>query len=223
MNDLEKHVNRLFKGYVESAQIRELKDEILSNLEAKVTDLTNDGIAYHQAVKLATQNIDSIQMLIGDHKDVFTNKYKTEMLQYGLLYVIISWIVTIPMSIVGMGKLLSTVLLISLFIIGILFLLFSSMKDEAFINKVSRFNLKSAFLYKKIVWNIWILFIVVCSISTIGMQFGSDIWIGRSIDINGPYQFMILVISLVLPVISIIIPLLFSKAVKLIQKYEVGG
>lgn len=70
MNRLKEHVDRLFSGYKESSQIRELKDEILSNLEAKVADLTSNGMEYHQAVSITVEQFNQIDGLIDDHKKV---------------------------------------------------------------------------------------------------------------------------------------------------------
>ncbi|MDR0270460.1 hypothetical protein [Paenibacillus sp.] len=41
MNPLQEHVEKLFAGYNPTRQVRELKDEILSNLEAKVAELAS--------------------------------------------------------------------------------------------------------------------------------------------------------------------------------------
>jgi hypothetical protein len=41
VNPLQEHVEKLFAGYNPTRQVRELKDEILSNLEAKVAELAS--------------------------------------------------------------------------------------------------------------------------------------------------------------------------------------
>ncbi|ALS24093.1 MULTISPECIES: permease prefix domain 1-containing protein [Paenibacillus] len=53
------------------SQIRELKEEILSNLEAKVADLTSNGMEYYQAVSTAVEQFDHIDGLIDDNKEVY--------------------------------------------------------------------------------------------------------------------------------------------------------
>jgi len=44
MNSIENHVDSMFSKYKASKKINELKYEVLSNLEAKVQDLTENGM-----------------------------------------------------------------------------------------------------------------------------------------------------------------------------------
>ncbi|MBP1157384.1 MULTISPECIES: permease prefix domain 1-containing protein [unclassified Paenibacillus] len=222
MNRLKDHVDRLFSGYEESNQIRELKEEILSNLEAKVADLTSRGMEYHQAVSIAEEQFDHIDGLIDDNKQVYTNKVRLELLQLTLLYTLIAWILTIPLRIVGMGILLNYVLLIVAFVSGIGFLFLNMKMKRGHWNKISVWNMKSALQYNRWVWILWGLFITVVTLVTTAARFGSNIWYFRPVSITGPYQWTVLAIEYALPFISVIIPLLFSTSIKLVQKYEAG-
>ncbi|MDD3838998.1 MAG: permease prefix domain 1-containing protein [Clostridia bacterium] len=222
MKDLEKYVEGLFIKYRESKEIAELKDEILSNLEAKVNDLVSNGLEYNRAVKRATQSIKNIDFLIDDSKEIYVNRYKAELLQLALLYVIIAWILTIPIMIVGIGAIINIFLLFTAIVLGIFFIKVYSNKDEGYLNKMKAFNIKRVSRYKRAAWILWVLFIVISIMSITAIQFGSNIWFGKGINISGPYQFAVLAIRYVLPFITIIIPLLFSVSAKLILKYQAG-
>jgi len=222
MNTLKSYVDDLFTGYKENKQIRELKDEILSNLEAKVADLISNGMEYNQAVIKATENIDSVDYLIEDVKKVYINRLRIELLQVGLLYSLIAWIITIPLKIVGIGVLLNSNLLLIVAVLGILFIVLNSKQEKRYLHKTSVLDIKSAMRNKKISWLICGLYITLSTLGTTAIYFGSNIWFSRPIRIDGPYQFAVLGIRYALPFISIMIPLLFSAYLGLLQKYEVG-
>ena len=222
MNTLKSYVDDLFTGYKENKQIRELKDEILSNLEAKVADLISNGMEYNQAVIKATENIDSVDYLIEDVKKVYINRLRIELLQVGLLYSLIAWIITIPLKIVGIGVLLNSNLLVIVAVLGILFFVLNSKQEKRYLHKTSVLDIKSAMRNKKLSWLICGLYITLSTLGTTAIYFGSNIWFSRPIRIDGPYQFAVLGIRYALPFISIMIPLLFSAYLRLLQKYEVG-
>lgn len=222
MNTLKNHVDKLFAGYKENKQIRDLKDEVLSNLEAKVDDLVSKGMDYSEAVKRAAGCINTIDYLIEDNKKVYINQLKTEYLQIGLLYLLIAWIVTIPLKIIGMGIMLNSVLLAAAAVTGIFFLALNFKKEKRYLQETSVLNFKSAKRYKRLSWLICALFIAFSILRTTAIYFGSNIWFSRPVKIDGPYQLAEIGIRYMLPFIAILIPLLFSAYLKLIQKYEVG-
>lgn len=63
-----------------------MKYEVLSNLEAKLQDLTDSGMEYSKAVNKAIASIDNIDYLIDGNRQVYVNKYKLEYIQIILLY-----------------------------------------------------------------------------------------------------------------------------------------
>ncbi|MBU3098896.1 MULTISPECIES: permease prefix domain 1-containing protein [Clostridium] len=222
MNSLKNHVDSIFSKYKSSKQINELKYEVLSNLEAKVDDLTANGMDNSEAIKKAKGSINSIDYLIDGNKKVFINEYNLEYIQIALLYSIIAWIITIPGLIIRVGFILNIFLFICSIAIGIKYFLLNSKKESEYRKCKSFINIQSAFKAKKIAWIMWLLFIVVYTLFTTAIQFGSNIWFSRPISITGPYQFAKLAIGYGIPLISIIIPLIFNLAPKLILKYEVG-
>ena len=76
MDDLKRYVNRLFVGYKETAEVRELKAEVLSNLEARVADYTGEGMPRGEAVARAKSNLGTVDLLISHQKPVRINRYK---------------------------------------------------------------------------------------------------------------------------------------------------
>ncbi|GGH18355.1 permease prefix domain 1-containing protein [Paenibacillus segetis] len=224
MNELQMYVDRLFRRHKNNKQTNDLKAEILSNLEAKVADLTSGGMEYKQAVKVATENIDSVDFLL-DHgnKKIYFTRYLTELLQIALLYCLIAWIVTIPLRIIGEGIVLNGVLFIIFIIVGALFLIFRFIKANRFVNMTFTCDQDAIKRNRNLIWFIWILFITVWTLGNVAIDFGSNIWYSHQIKIGGPYQFAVLAIRYALPFVSVIIPMLFQASVKLIAKYEVGS
>lgn len=143
-------------------------------------------------------------------------------MQIVLLYLIIAWIITIPVIIIGVGFILNIFIFICSIAIGIKYLRLNSKKESEYLQCKSFINIQSAFKTKKICWIIWLLFIVVYTLLTTAILFGSNIWFLRPVIITGPYEFAKIAISYGIPLISIIIPLIINLAPKLILKYEVG-
>ena len=222
MDSLKNHVDSMFSRYKGNKKMDELKYEILSNLEAKVDDLIASGVERSEAINRAKESINSIDYLIDGNKQIYVNKYKLEYIQIVLLYSIIAWILTIPVKIVGIGIILNIILFICSTIIGIRYLLLNRKGDSEYFQCKSTINIQLTFKVRKIVWIIWLLFIVASTLYTTAIQFGSNIWFSRRVIITGPYQFAVVAISYALPLISIIIPLIINVAPKLILKYEVG-
>jgi len=115
--ELNHYVDHLFRKYKPTQQIRELKAEILSNLEAKVADLTASGMNDHEAVQQAKNSIRSVDHLVDGNIRVFIHPFRLELVQMGLLFSLIAWILTIPFRIFGLGVLLNTILM-ALCIVG---------------------------------------------------------------------------------------------------------
>lgn len=222
MDSLKNHVDNMFSNYKENEQIRELKYEVLSNLEAKVDDLTANGMKRREAINRAKESISSIDYLIEGNRQVYVNKYKLEYIQIVLLYFIIAWILTIPVKIIGIGIILNMILFICSITIGIGYLVLNRKTDSEYFQFMSTIDIQLAYKVRKIAWIIWILFIAVSTFYTSAIQFGSNIWFSRPVSITVPYQFAVLAIKYVLPLISIIIPMVINVAPKLILRYEVG-
>ena len=161
MNSLKNHVDSIFSKYKENEQIKELKYEVLSNLEAKVDDLTGSGMELSQAINKAKESISSIDYLIDGNRQVYVNKYKREYIQIVLLYSIIAWILTIPVKIMGRGLMLDSIFFICSIIIGIWYFILTTKKEPEYFQSKSFINIQYAYKLKKMAWIIWILYILV--------------------------------------------------------------
>ena len=222
MDRLKVHVDNMFRKYKETEKIKELKAEVLSNLEAKAEDLIANGMDYNEAIEVTMANLSCIDNLIDENREIYISKYKLEYVQILLLYSLIAWILTLPLRLVGLGFFLNIVLLICTVTIGILYLKMNSKRNSEEFRIKAFISLKSSLENRKTVWFIWILFTLVSIISVTAIQFGSDLWFSRPINIDGPYQFAIITLRYVLPLFTILIPLSLNLAPKLIAKYQVG-
>ena len=95
-HDLEIFVDRLFANQRKTKEVVELKNEVLSNLEARVTDYMENGMEYQSAISLAIDNIEDIEALIDDNQKVYSYRFRYELVQSALIYSLLAWIVTIP-------------------------------------------------------------------------------------------------------------------------------
>lgn len=72
MNDIERHIERLFAGIPESSRKEEIKLEITQNLNEKVADLVSQGQSREEAVKRALDDFGDID----DLKEELTSSAK---------------------------------------------------------------------------------------------------------------------------------------------------
>lgn len=222
MDDLKSYVERLFAGHKKTGDVEELKAEILSNLEARIADHVAEGLPYDEALARAKRSLENVEDLLPDRKMVYVNRRRVELLQAALLYSLIAFVLTVPLRLISYrGFAANVVLFIAVIVLGIAYLLLSSRKEEAYLNAVAALNGQKLRRYSKAAWLLWTLYVVVMTAFNTAMHFGSDIWFGRSAHIDGPYQFAVLAAAYALPFITIILPLLFTKAHALAEKHEV--
>lgn len=219
MNPLQKHVDRLFAKYTLTPQIREMKDEILGNLEAKVADLTNSGMDYDEAVRQATASLTSVDGLVDDNRSIYVNRYRIELVQTALLYSIILWILSIPTRLID-HSLLSYRLLAIVFFLGLIYVVLKRIWNKENWDHIKQRNLKTAKLVSRWGWLVWGLFILISLLALVALDFGSNIWFNRQIKISGPYQFAQIGIKFAKPFLTIFIPLMLQASVRLLQKHE---
>jgi len=222
MKELEKYVDGLFSKYKYSNEVKDLKDEILTNLEAKADDFMNNGMTYERAVEAAMKSIDSVDQLINENKRIYVNKFITAILQISLIYLLIAWIVTIPLRVMYEGIRVNTLLTAVVIALTILYFLASFKKDDGYINKTLVINEKRFKTYRNLVWIIWGIFYAVMTAYTTALHFASNIWFHRAIRIDGPYQFAVIAVEYLIPIVSIVLPLILGKACNTIWKYEVN-
>ena len=222
MNKLNSHVDYLFRKYSKTTKIMELKLEVLSNLEAKVEDLTANGVNYDDALEMAKASLMNIDNLIDENTEIYINKYLLEFYQIILVYSLIAWILTTPLRIIGTGFFLNFILFFSCIIIGIRYILALQKKKSDDFQLTAFVNIQSAKRTRKIAWILWLTFALISTISVTAIQFGSNLWFSRAVNIDGPYQFALIVLKYVLPLFSILIPLALNSVPVLLSKYQAG-
>jgi hypothetical protein len=223
MEELKFYVEHLFRHYGHSAEVKELKEEIFSNLMAKKADLVAGGMAESDALIKIKESITDVHGLIDGNKLIDKGQFKIELLQQILIYSIIAWIVLIPCNILRNGAVLSFFIGFTILITGAIYL---SERKKYLISTTNRYgyvNLNRFNKIKKLGWVMWSIYIGLTIVKTTGIHFASNIWFQRPISIDGPYQFAILIMEYLAPLVTIIIPLLLSRLERLVYKYEVNG
>ncbi|WP_315121195.1 permease prefix domain 1-containing protein [uncultured Clostridium sp.] len=221
MKDLEKYVDGLFANYKKTKDIEDLREEILSNLEARIKDNMDSGLDYKEAYDEAVKNIESIDMFIDDNKEIYINKFKRELAQIGVLYALIGWIFTIPLRLI-FRSMINNIFMIALICIGIIYLFMIYKKDDEYLSKTSIIDMHDINTLKRYTWIIWGIFMSLMTLVNFALRFASNVWFSRPVRIDGPYQFAMIVGSFFIPLLSIVIPLFINRACKLINEYEVN-
>lgn len=222
MRDVEKYVDNLFKGYKKTEEIEELHREILTNLEARIKDNMDRGLDYNSAYDEAIKNIKNVDIFIDGNKEIYINRFKKKLSEIAMIYILLGWIITIPLRLNITLIKINTIFTIGAIFIGLIYLYMSSKKDDEYLDSTTVVNSNKLKRLKKYIWIIWSIFIILQTFSHIGIYFGSNIWFSTQIRIDGPYEFAILTVNFILPLLSIIIPLFISKAYNLLNKYEVN-
>ncbi len=182
----------------------------------------DNGLDYPEAYEEAIKNINNIDMLIDGNRKIYINAFKKEMVQVGILYTLIAWIITIPLRLISISMLVNAIFMIALMVTGLLYILFYNRMEEEELNKTMVININKLKKARKYTWILWILFMILTSFFTFALNFASNFWFSRPIHINGPYQFALIALRFLIPLMSIIIPLFINKSYKLINEYEVG-
>lgn len=221
MRDVDAYVDKLFSKYKNNDEIIDLKEEIAGNLKARIEDSMAQGLTYEKAYKEAVKDLGRVEDYIPGSKRIYINAYKKEMLQISILYILILWIITIPLRLSYSLMMINISLAIILIILGLLSLVVYSRKDKKFYEETSSINTLKIYKIKKFTWLIWWFFIIITTGFNFSVRFASNIWFSRPIRIQGPYQFAVLASSFLLPFLTLVIPLIVSKAYKIIQNHEV--
>ncbi|WDV47227.1 permease prefix domain 1-containing protein [Clostridiaceae bacterium M8S5] len=222
MNELSKHVDNLFEKYKHHPNTNELKEEILSNLQAKKEDLVLKGLSETEAINHAKESINSIDYLIDNNLNVYINKVRLEWLQSILIYFIIAWIIIIPFSIFRLLDKVNIIIITAIVLTGISYLILRQRNDATYINEKKIINISFYHKIRKLGWIIWIIFILISIAIVTGIYFGSNIYFSKPINITGPYQLAQVVLHYLMYFISIIVPLAINKYMNLLLKYNEG-
>jgi hypothetical protein len=224
MNRIEKHVEALFAKYRPTQQITELKEEMISNLEAKVQDLIAEGMTEEEAAAVAIRHLHSIDHLIDGNCKVYKYEYFKQLVQFALLYASIAWVVSIPLGLVSRIAMQLTFYLPLLIVLLILtYVIMSRLAEGRSRGSVIYINQYAVRRWRHIAWLLWALFMLTVTLSITAFHFGSNLWFGTPVAISGPYQFGVVTAAYALPWLSILIPLLVRQAEKLLERKSING
>ena len=216
MNDqLSKYVDELFIPY-KSQHLQDFKEEIKSNLEAKMQDLLNQGINEEDALNITKNSIPNIDALIEPNRLIYIDQFHLECLQNVLIKLLIAWILTIPPIVIYRVYPLNILLIMMSITVGMIY--YHKSKNVCF--TIRFINIKIYQRRKKIAWILWGIFYLLYALTMTVVFFGSNIWFHRTIHIDGPYQFFNMVIRYYVPLISILIPILIGSFLKVLPKHE---
>ncbi|WMJ87380.1 permease prefix domain 1-containing protein [Anaerocolumna sp. MB42-C2] len=220
VKELKTYVDHLFKKHKNSSKTADLKEEIFSNLEAKWLDYMNQGMSEKEALLKVKSSITSIDGLVEESKLFYAGRFRLERLQIILMYLIIAWILSTPVMIFHRFSLLNTLLFLAVIITCIYYAIQNKQAKNNDI--VSALPVESYLKWKKAIWLLWGVFILVNIFLITGINFASNIWFFRPIKIAGPYQFAKLAIQYYIPFITILIPIAISHIYKVLLKNGTG-
>ena len=97
MIDLQKYVDGLFRHQRLTPEVKDLKEEILSNMIAKRDDLIAQGLSAEKATEKAKESLSEVDYLIDGNQLTDVSKYHLECMQTLLLNCIVFWIFSLPL------------------------------------------------------------------------------------------------------------------------------
>ena len=81
MNELRNYVNSLFSGYRKTAQIKDLKEEIYGNLEARKADLISLSTSEAEAIEQVKNSITSIEVQVNANSTFMADQIAVKISQ----------------------------------------------------------------------------------------------------------------------------------------------
>ena len=183
MTDLQKYVDGLFRHQPLTPEVKDLKEEILSNMLAKQDDLIAQGWDAEAAAEKAKESLSAVDSLIDGNQLTDLKKYHLECMQTALLNCIIFWIFSLPLLFTHYA-LFSYMGLVLVIISGCTYILEKGKREPA----DAYLSVTASKRRGKTAWMIWGVFFLVAAGTMAALTFGSDIWFGRPLNISGPYQ-----------------------------------
>lgn len=224
---MNRHLESLFAGAQDTLEHRELKEEIRSNLAARIDDYLAEGMSEEKAFQTAIQHMDGMEQFMSDYRHVKRVPYWTALWQSTLIYSLVAWIITIPTRVMLGGAALNNLLLIISLIVGAAYVVYSMSNREngsgsSDTEKTTRVRVLVLKQWQRRAWWLWATVVLVLWGTQAALRFGSNIWFDRPIQVNGPYQLAVILFAFALPLLSILIPLVVHRAYRIVSKYEVS-
>ena len=218
MIDLQKYVDGLFRHRRLTPEVKDLKEEILSNMLAKRDDLIAQGLSAERATEKAKESLSEVDYLIDGNQLTDVSKYHLECMQTLLLNCIVFWIFSLPLLFTCYAP-TGYIGLLCVIISGCIYI---SQKDKKE-NVIAFLSISASEHRRKIAWIIWCVFFLVAVGTMAALTFGSDIWFGRPLNITGPYQMANIAVRFYLPLLTIIIPITISSFSGILLKMQKGA
>ena len=213
MTDLETYVDGLFRHQRMTPEVRDLREEILSNMIAKREDLIAQGFDEAAATEKAKESLSSVDSLTDGNQLTCVGSYRAACLQTTLLSCVLFWILSLPLLFFRFGF-FSTLGFWLTLIFGLLYLWRIKNPSDA----VAFLSISAARRRRTIVWILWGLFFLVCTGVIAAVTFVSNLWFGRPVVFTGPYQFAALVMRFYPPLLTILIPITVGSFPKILYK-----
>lgn len=217
MIEIKEYVDGLFRHQHLTPEVKDLKEEILSNMLAKRDDLIAQGLDADSATEKAKESLSAIDYLIDGNQLTDIGKYHLECAQTLLLNSILFWIFSLPLLFTGYA-LFSYMGFMLVILFGCTYLWRKNKNTSGFVFLSVTISKRR----KKMAWIVWALFFLVAAGTMAALTFGSDIWFGRPLNISGPYQMANIAVRFYLPLLTIIIPITFSSFSNILQKCGKG-
>lgn len=224
---MNRHLESMFAGAQDTLEHRELKEEIRSNLAARIDDYLAEGLSEEQAFQTAIQHMDGMEQFMSDYRLVKRIPYWTALWQSTLIYSLVAWIITIPTRVMLGGAALNNLLLIISLIVGAAYVVYLMRNREngngsSNSDHTTRIRMPILKQWQRRAWWLWAAVVLALWGTQAALRFGSNMWFDRPIQVNGPYQLAVILFAFALPLLSILIPLVVHRAYRIVSKYEVS-
>ncbi|GIP38812.1 hypothetical protein J31TS4_20920 [Paenibacillus sp. J31TS4] len=221
--NLKRYVDRLFAGQEMTEELADRKEEVLSNMDARLEDYLAQGLTGEEAFRRTVRQIDSIAFLLPGVKRVDRYGYAADLAQTALLYALLVWVATVPSRLLGVGLWLHHAMLLASGAAGAAYLILLMLERGARDGKGFTVRLSLLRGWEKKTWMLAGLALLLQWGMLLGVRFGSSLWFGRPLSVSGPYQAAVLGYSLALPLACLLLPLLVRRAVRLADQHEAVG
>lgn len=213
MTDLENYVDGLFRHQKMTPELADLKEEIIGNMTAKRDDLIAQGMDPEQAAEKARESLRDVECLIDGNQLTDVEKYCLDCSQMVLLNCVVFWILSLPLLVAGYAP-VSHIGFALVLISGGVYLFHKKAPGQ----RVAVLSVTASKRRRNLVWLIWGLFFLVTAGTMAALTFGSNLWFGRPVTIDGPYQLANVAMRFYLPLITILVPITFHNFTTLLFK-----
>ena len=217
MDELRVYVDALFARRGDTAENREMKEEIYGNLAARRDDLIAQGVPEAEAVRAAKAQLPSLDGVLGTVVRVNAQQWRTARLQSLLLASVILWVLTIPLLLVR-GQISCLAAFVLAVVFGVWYL--CSLRGESCVTMtVDAVQLRRQ---SRTVWLVWGVCFAVCVPAVSAVLFSSNVWFSRPVRIDGPYALGVMAAPYYLALSTVVFPIAVGRFPLLIAQCERG-